>query len=185
MPHRLKRYLGMELAPVAVRILRGDPAPPGGATGSPTYCDLVLRAARGERFVLDPASVRRLSCPNPELALGFREPRFADVQPRIEGGTTAVVIGGEEADVWLFILTPAQVTRLATLLGGMQVSFRGEMAVCGEATAQVYRTEKANLSFLCQGCRELSGYRDDQVVVGLTPAEVAAVGKKIEEGRKR
>lgn len=189
----LKNYLRMPHSPVQVHIRRDGGADDGAERpplNAETYCQLVRRAAGGEDITLDAKGVRELSCPSPELALGFREPKYMDVQPRLAGGTRQVLLGvGNEGrgepDVILLILTPAQATDLALLLGGIQARFAGQMAVCGEATAMVHRDGRANVSFLCHGCRELAGYGADEVVVGITAAEARVAIAKIEGGRKR
>ncbi len=191
----LQNYLKMVVLPVTVHIFQGEETVPTrlkgeAARGALTYCQLVRRAAGGEEVVLDADAVKELACPSPELALGFREPKYVDVQPRIGGGTREVILGqgGEDLgdpDVILLILNPAQTTDLALLLGGIEANFAGQMAVCGEATAKVYRDGRANVSFLCHGCRELAGYGPDEVVVGITAAEARGAIAKIEGGRKR
>jgi uncharacterized protein (DUF169 family) len=136
-----------------------------------------------------------LSCPAAELTLGFREPRYADIQPRVSRPVRAVRIGPlQEADVVLLLLNPHQVMVLAILLGGMTAEFRGEMALCGEAVARVVNSGEPNLTFPCPGARELGGFQQNDVVVGLPRASVlglpermktfASLGCAVRQGRQ-
>lgn len=161
----VRTYLDMEFPLVGIKLLTEEVErdhPPGPCT----FCQFVRAALEeGREFII---SGDDLSCPSAELALGFREPRYVDVEPRVKKPVKAVRIGPlEGADVVLFLLNPHQVMVLAVLLGGITAEFRGEMALCGEAVAQVVNTGQPNISFLCQGARELAGFQRDEIVVGL------------------
>lgn len=161
----IRAYLGLEFPLVGVKLLTTEVErdhPPG----RHTFCQFVRAALeKGQDATITGDD---LSCPSAELALGFREPRYVDVEPRIRRPVEAVRIGPVEgADVVLFLLNPHQVMVLAVLLGGIKAEFRGEMALCGEAVAQVINTGQPNISFLCQGARELAGFQKNEIVVGL------------------
>jgi len=161
----IRTYLGMEFPLVGIKLLTEEvnrDHPPGGRT----FCQFVRAVLEeGREFIITGDD---LSCPSAELALGFREPRYVDVEPRIKRPVKAVRIGPlQEADVVLFFLNPHQVMVLAVLLGGITAEFRGDMALCGEAVAQVVSTGRPNISFLCQGARELAGFQRDEIIVGL------------------
>jgi len=161
----IRAYLGMEFPLVGIKLLTVEVKrdhPPGRRT----FCQFVRAALEeGREFLITGDD---LSCPSAELALGFREPRYVDVEPRVKKPVKAVCIGPlEGADVVLFLLNPHQVMVLAVLLGGITAEFRGEMALCGEAVAQVVNTGRPNISFLCQGARELGEFQREEIVVGL------------------
>jgi uncharacterized protein (DUF169 family) len=70
--------------------------------GPMTICRAVREALGGTEFVI---GIDDLDCPNAELCLGFREPMFVDVKPRIKTKTKTVRVGPlEGADVVLFVL---------------------------------------------------------------------------------
>ncbi|MFH1538725.1 MAG: DUF169 domain-containing protein, partial [bacterium] len=97
----------------------------------------------------------------------------------------AVVIGPVEgADVVLFVLNPKQVMKMSIILGGLSAEFRGEVAVCGEATAMVHAEGIPNMTFLCQGARMYGGYMDSEVVVGVPAFLVDKLEEKTEKLQK-
>lgn len=161
---RLRSYLGMNHRLVGVKILEENvdghhPAAPM------TFCQAVREALAGRELIVE---MDDLDCPSAELCLGFREPAFVDVEPRIKARTKALRVGPlEGADVVLLVLNPEQVMITSILLGGIKAEFKGEMAICGEAVAQVYNQGKPNLSFLCSGARDLGGFEVHELVLGL------------------
>ena len=161
---KVRSYLGMNHRLVGVKILEENLN--GEHPEAPmTFCRAVREVLRGKELVI---GIDDLDCPSAELCLGFREPMFVDVEPRIKSKTKAVRIGPlEGADVILFILNPEQVMVMSILLGGIKAEFKGEMAICGEAVAKVYNEGKPNVSFLCSGARELGGFEAHEVVLGL------------------
>ena len=161
---RVRSYLGMNHRLVGIQILEKDvdgehPEVPM------TFCRAVREALAGKELVI---GIDDLSCPSAELCLGFREPMFVDVEPRIKSKTRAVRIGPlEDADVILFVLNPEQVMVMSILLGGIKAEFKGEMAICGEAVARVYNEGQPNVSFLCSGARQFGGFETHEVVLSL------------------
>ena len=130
-----------------------------------TFCRVVREMLGGKELVI---GIDDLSCPNAELCLGFREPMFVDIEPRIKGKTKAVRIGSLEGEnVVLFVLNSEQAMIMSILLGGIKAEFKGEMAICGEAVAKVYSEGEPNVSFLCRGARDLGGFETHEVVLSL------------------
>ncbi|MFO7741568.1 MAG: DUF169 domain-containing protein [Anaerolineae bacterium] len=110
-----------------------------------------------------------IECPGASLALGMVEPVHVDVEPRIHVGVTSVRVGPVEgADQVVFTVTPRQAMVLAVLTGGIEAHCTGTHAVCGEVIARVYETGRPHLSLLCQGMRDLCGFRDEELVVGIS-----------------
>lgn len=161
---RIRSYLGMNHRLVGIKVMEKNVD--GNHPAAPmTFCRAVREALEGKELVME---IGDLDCASAELCLGFREPTFVDVEPRIKGKTRTVRIGPlEGADVILFVLNPEQVMIMSILLGGIKAEFKGEMAICGEAVAQVYNTGEPNISFLCSGARELGGFEAHEVVLGL------------------
>ena len=178
----IRAHLNMEHRPVGVRFVFDEPGDDPPRPDKPGwYCQMVLQAAAGR-----PATVRMedLSCPNSELSLGFRKPRFVKIKTGFDRLTRAVVVGPvRHADVILLILNNRQTMNMSILLGGISAEFRGEVAVCGEATAQVYLEGLPNLSFLCNGARLFGGYTDSEVVLGLPPLMAEKAADRILETR--
>jgi uncharacterized protein (DUF169 family) len=161
---KVRSYLGVNHRLVGIKISEENLDGNGLAVPT-TFCRAVREALGGKELVI---GIDDLSCPSAELCLGFREPMFVDVGPRIRSKTKAVRIGPlQSADVVLFVLNSEQVMIMSILLGGIQAEFKGEMAICGEAVAQVYNEGEPNVSFLCSGARELGGFETDDVVLSL------------------
>jgi len=181
---RVRSYLGMNHRLVGIKILQEDtdsnPSTELSADASMrpaqrdraifmTFCRAVREALGGKELIIEMGD---LDCASAQLCLGFQEPMFIDVEPRIKTKTKAVRIGPlEDADVVLFVLNPEQVMVMSILLGGIKAEFKGERAICGEAVAKVYNEGEPNISFLCSGARELGGFEAHEVVLGLPYAQ--------------
>jgi uncharacterized protein (DUF169 family) len=130
-----------------------------------TFCRFVREAARGKDFFI---KMKDLNCVNAEVALGFREPNYVNIEPRIKEKTAALRLGPvEDADVVLLVLNPEQIMIMSILLDGINAKFKGDMAVCGEAMAHVYNTGQTNVTFLCNGARLYGGFEGSELVVAL------------------
>src|SRR3989338_7402872 len=164
----IRSYIGSKYKLVGVKILNEIPKDLSDKPKKPMrHCQMVWEAAvLGKTFTY---MLEDLSCANAELALGFVEPKYVDVQPRIQpSDTKAIRIGSiDGADVILIILNPKQLMDLSVLLGGIKAEFKGEIAVCGEATSLPYMTKKPNISLLCNGARMFSDYKESELVLGL------------------
>lgn len=183
----LRAHLGMKYNLVGVRLVKEQDYTPGmvdsmRAGERKWYCAMVKQAACGKTFA---ATVDDMGCPNSELALGLRKPKYSNMPTMIKDNIKAVVIGPiEGADVILFVLNPKQVMKLSIILGGMSADFKGEVAVCGEATAMVIAEGIPNMTLLCNGARMYGGYIDSEVVVGVPPYLVDKLEEKVAKMNK-
>ncbi len=146
------------------------------------FCQAVREAANGKELdiILDD-----LACPNAEVTLGFDEPMYVDIQPRIKPADTQVVSVAplekmKDPDVVLTILNPKQTMETASLLEGMEAKFTGNLAVCGEATARPYMEKKGNVTFLCGGARTFGDYKESELIFGAPLSEYEKLADKIE-----
>jgi uncharacterized protein (DUF169 family) len=183
----VRQYLGMKYNLVGVKILTEDVPQDELDELRPDvpkqYCQFVKEASLGKSFILTEDD---FSCPSPIVTLGFREPVYVDIQPRISpANTKAVKIGPLEevndADVILAILNPKQVMEVAILLDGIEAKFVGSMAVCGEGTARPYMEDKPNVTFLCGGARIYGGYKDAEIILGSPLETFKKLSAKVEE----
>ena len=160
----VQRFLGLAHRPVGIQIEEGPrQKEPSGA---------LLRFCILEREDLsDGARVIRygdVECPGASLALGMVAPVRVDVEPRIHAPVSSVRVGPlEDADQVLLVVTPRQAMTLAIVTGGIEARCEGTHAVCGEVIARVHETGRPHLSLLCGGMRDLCGFRDEELVVGL------------------
>ena len=183
----VRQYLGMKYNLVGVKILTEDVGQDELDELRPdvpkAYCQFVKEAARGKSFIFTEDD---FSCPSPIVTLGFSEPVYVDIQPRISpANTKAVKIGPtsdiKDPDVVLAILNPKQVMEVAILLNGIEAKFVGSMAVCGEGTARPYMEDKPNVTFLCGGARIYGGYKDAEIILGTPRETFKKLSAKVEE----
>jgi uncharacterized protein (DUF169 family) len=177
MAESVRKYLGMKHQIVGVKI--NEKSNDAFKPQEPMwFCQMVYDASMGKDFLIEADD---LACPNAEIALGFREPRYVEIEPRIKDKVRSLRIGKiQNVDIVLLILTPDQVMALSILLGGVNPYFKGEMGVCGEAVARVYQERRANLSFLCQGARIFGNFRANEIVFGIPKQEFDELEKRIE-----
>lgn len=177
----IRDFLGMATRPVGVKLYRrGEPLPEGPfdePEKDMTFCRFVREAAKGRNFLIKEET---LDCANAEIVLGFLKPKYVKIEPRIEEETAALRVGAVAgSDVVMLILDPEQVMTMSILLDGVQASFKGNLAVCGEAMAQVYNTGRANLTFLCNGARIFGTYETSEIVLALPYRVFATLPSKI------
>jgi len=129
------------------------------------FCYILRQASSGRRFIV---SAKSLDCFGAEMSLGF-------IDPLNDKLTHAVVVEAlkenRNYDVVVVIANPEEVMRISALYyqvtdERIRAEFKGDKAVCGEATAEVLKTGKPNISFLCHGAREYSEYLAEEVVIG-------------------
>ncbi len=187
---KFRKFFELPSSPVAVRIL-SDSNEQKTSTSPMRFCEMVRRSAvYGESFVF---GVEELTCTSAELALGFTEPSYGEVYPRIKPANTKLVSVSplektdKKPDVVVVIGTPRKIMRVSTILSQLhekqpvEVKFKGEFAVCGECTAIPFMEKKVNLSLLCNGARMFSGYRDDEIVMGFPLDDFIRLSESTEE----
>jgi uncharacterized protein (DUF169 family) len=155
--------------PVGVKLFRqGDPIDDAGydkMEGRKTFCRHVHEAAAGKNFMM---RQEHLDCTDAEIILGFRKPRFAEVQPRITDEITTVRIGSvADADVVMLVLNPEQSMTLSNVMPGLGVTFKKNRTVCGEGVAYVYYNKKPTMTLLCIGARTDGTFASHELLVSL------------------
>lgn len=182
MDKEIRAYLGMRHNLVGVKIAtEGEASKNKQPPRRMRFCEMVYEAAKGDSF---DAEVEDYSCPNAIITLGYEEPVYVDVQPRINPAKTKVVKVGplsemKDPDIVLAILNPKQVMEVSSLLDGIEASFKGSMAVCGEGVALPYVKKKPNVTFLCGGARTFGDYKDSELVLGAPTETFVEVAEKI------
>jgi hypothetical protein len=111
--------------------------------------------------------------------LGFAEPKYVDLYPRIKPAKTKSVMVAplEEADlepdVIVVISFPARMMQIVQVLcratkKRLEASMTCEAsAIAGEATALPYMEKRPNLTLLCGGARGLAGYAENELALGI------------------
>jgi uncharacterized protein (DUF169 family) len=175
---KFRMYFKIPSSPVAVKIIKKDTDYGSYLKFLPKtemrYCDMVRKASLGEKFA---CTSENMLCANADLSLGFESPFLGDLYPVIKPAETACVLVFplEDADftpdLVLAVLTPKKAMDLVTAFKfvtkkGMTLFSSGERAVCGEVTALPYMEKRINITFLCDGARLFSNYRDSEIVYG-------------------
>ncbi len=166
---KAREYLGMLTQPVGVKLIRQgdqiDTTHYDKADGRKTFCWYVHEASRGKSFLV---RWEDLDCNRAEIVLGFREPRFANIEPRIREKITGVRIGPvADADAVMLVLNPEQGMTITNLLPEIRVSFKKNRTVCGEGMASVYNNQQPTMTPLCVGARTDGGFQADELLVTL------------------
>lgn len=187
---KFRKFFELPSSPVAVRIIN-DASEKKTATQPMRFCEMVRRSAvYGESFVF---GIEELTCTSAEFALGFTEPAYGEIYPRIKPANTKLVSISplekteKKPDVVIVVGTPRKIMRVSTILSQLhekkpvEVKFKGEFAVCGECTAIPFMEKKVNLSLLCNGARMFSGYRDDEIVLGFPLDDFIRISESTEE----
>ena len=191
---KFRKFFELPSSPVAVRIITEITEAHQEhktSTRPMRFCEMVRRSAvYGESFLF---GVEELTCTSGELALGFTEPSYGEVYPRIKPANTKFVSVSplertdKKPDSVIIVGTPRKIMRVATVLSQLhekqpvEVKFKGEFAVCGECTAIPYMEKKVNMSLLCNGARMFSGYRDDEIVMGFPLDDFVHIAESTEE----
>lgn len=188
---KFRKFFELPASPVAVRIISNGSNEQKTSTQPMRFCEMVRRSAfYGESYVF---SVEELTCTSGELALGFTEPSYGEVYPRIKPAQTQLVgvspleKTDKEPDVVIIVGNPRKIMRVSTILSQLhekepvEAKFKGEFAVCGECTAIPYMEKKVNMSLLCNGARMFSGYRDDEIVMGFPIEDFIRIAESTEE----
>lgn len=141
------------------------------------FCELVRKAAyEGESYV---ATEEDLSNYSTRVILGFNEPKFVDLYPRIKPAKTKSVLiaplekAEVEPDVVVIITDPAHAMLVVQALSrGLKKRLEASMScqgssIAGEAVAIPFMEQRPNLTLLCGGARELAGYSADELALGL------------------
>jgi uncharacterized protein (DUF169 family) len=185
MEKSIRSHIGSKYHLVGVKFLK-DELPPQGPFERPKkpimFCQAVKEAAAGKGFLM---YLEDEACPSAMVALGFEEPVYVDVRPRISPAEIkAVQIGPyeevEDPDVGLLILSPRQTMELSSILKGLKSQFSGAVAVCGEAAALPFMEKTPNVSFLCNGARVSADFRDNEVILGAPPQTFKELAEKID-----
>lgn len=180
---KFRKFFQMSMSPVAVRISdKVENVPEAKRPSSPiSYAEAVKRAASfGESFLLLKEDISRTE---DEINLGFSEPIYVDIHPRIKPAKTRSVYVaplekfGGRVDIILVIANPVKMMNLVQILyrltGEMFTpSMKASGGVCsGEATAIPFMEKRVNLTLLCSGDRVFGGFKEDELAIGF-PAEV-------------
>ena len=166
---KVQEYLGMATRPVGVKLvvdgeeLEHSDYEKVDIRGP--FCRFVHDASRGKKFFIE---LPDIDCNKAEIVVGFKEPRFANIEPRVKEKVKALVVGPTgDADVVMLILNAGQAMTLSNLLPEIKLSFRKNRTVCGEGLATVYNTKQPSMTLLCIGARTDGNFEPEEMLITL------------------
>ena len=172
---KFRKFFQLSSSPVAIKI--SDKEISGPRPKSPMrFCEFVRKAAYGgEEHVV---TERDLSNFTAAILLGFSEPMYVDLSPRIKPAKTKSIFvapldKAHEADVVVIITNPSRMMQVTQILHKVtKKQLEGSMtceasAIAGEATALPYMEKRPNLTLLCGGARTLGGYQENELAIGI------------------
>jgi uncharacterized protein (DUF169 family) len=175
-----RKFFRLSTSPVAVKF--SEDKLEGQRPGSPSlFCDFVRKAARDEEsYLITEEDLKNFVA---RVILGFTEPKYVDIYPRVKPARTKSVLVAplekmnREPDVVLVISDPARMMSIVQVLyratrARLEANMTCEgQAVAGEATALPYMEKKPNLTLLCGGARGIAGYKEDELIIGIPYSE--------------
>lgn len=176
----IKKILNTNFFPVGIKIIRDEnqqwDASFQEVKEDTRFCYYVRLAAQGNSYIIK--NDDKFECSTPYFCLGFKEPKYADFYPRITPAITKAVLVAPldcldlPIDSVIFIVNAKQAMLLIDGLRRIfkekiNVTLGASMSVCGEIVAHTIVKDAPNLSVLCGGARIFSGYKDDELVLGI------------------
>lgn len=174
--NKFRRFFELPTNPVAVKI--SSQQLDGGRPKQPSlFCDFVRRAAYGgEAVAINESDLQNFSA---RIILGFAEPKYADIYPRITPAMTKTIVvapldkASQDPDVVIIVTNPARMMEVLRVIFRItQKRLESSItcmasAVAAEATAIPYMEKKPNLTLLCGGARTIGGYQDEELAMGI------------------
>lgn len=173
---KFRKFFQLPTSPVAIKI--SDKEIGGSRPKAPSlFCEFVRKAAHeGESYVITENDLHNFTA---RVILGFTEPKYVDIYPRVKPARTKSVLVAplekieQEPDVVATITDPARMMQILQVLyrvtrKRLEASMTSEAsAIAGEATALPYVEKRPNLTLLCGGARSIAGYKENELAVGI------------------
>lgn len=173
---KFRKFFHMPSSPVAVNIST-EAGEDSNVESAGRFCQFVRKAAfERKEYTIEEDDLSNFT---PKIMLGFSEPQYVDIYPRIKPVETQSIkvapfeASGGEPDVIIVIGNPARLMEILQILHNttkdpLEASCTGEgSAIAGEATALPYMEGKPNLTLLCGGARTIGGFEDDELAFGI------------------
>lgn len=173
---KFRKFFRLSSSPVAVTLSQKK-AGKSNVKSPGRFCEFVRKAAfeRKEYVIKE----NDLSSFTPRIMLGFSEPQYVDIYPRVKPSETESVRvkplerSENNPDIIVIISNPSCLMEILQTLHKstnkrLEASCTSEgSAIAGEAVALPYMEEEPNLTLLCGGARSIGGYRDEELAFGI------------------
>lgn len=173
---KFRKFFQLPTSPVAIKVSEKEVKGPRPKAPS-LFCEFVRKTAHeGESFIITENDLLNFTA---RVILGFTEPKYVDIYPRVKPAQTKSVLVAplekfeQEPDLVITITDPARMMQVVQVLyratrERLESSMTCEAsAIAGEATALPYMEKKSNLTLLCGGARGIAGYGDDELAIGI------------------
>ena len=173
---KFRSFFQLPTSPVAINISNGEKR--GSRPKEPSlFCEFVRKEAHdGLGYLITESDLQNFSA---RIILGFTEPKYVDLYPRVKPAKTKSVAVAPlekvdfEPDVIVIITDPARMMKIVQVLyRATQKRLEANMtceasAIAGEATALPYMEKRPNLTLLCGGARDIAGYSENELALGM------------------
>lgn len=173
---KFRKFFQLPTSPVAIKI--SDKEIKGPRPRAPSlFCEFVRKAAQGgEACLIIEDDLHSFTA---RVILGFTEPKYVDIYPRVKPARTKSVLVGplekieQEPDVVVTITDPSRMMQILQVLHRatrkrLEASMTSEAsAIAGEATALPHMEKRPNLTLLCGGARSIAGYGENELAIGI------------------
>jgi uncharacterized protein (DUF169 family) len=173
---KFRKFFQLPTSPVAIKISDKEIKEPRPKAPS-LFCEFVRKAAHeGEPCAITENDLHNFTA---RVILGFTEPKYVDIYPRVKPVRTKSVLVAplekieQEPDVVVTITDPARMMQVLQVLHRatrkrLEASMTSEAsAIAGEVTALPYVEKKPNLTLLCGGARTIAGYKENELALGI------------------
>ncbi len=173
---KFKKFFQLPTSPVAIKISDEEISAPRPKAPS-LFCEFVRKAAHeGESYLITENDLHNFTA---RVILGFTEPKYVDIYPRVKPARTKSVLvapfekSEQEPDVVITITDPARMMQILQVLHRstrkrLEASMTSEAsAIAGEVTALPYVEKRPNLTLLCGGARDIAGYNENELAIGI------------------
>lgn len=173
---KFRKFFQLPTSPVGIKISDKETKRSRPKTPS-LFCRFVRKAAHeGESYLITENDLHNFTA---RVILGFTEPKYVDIYPRVKPAQTKSVSVAplekieQEPDVVVTITDPARMMQIIQVLyratrKRLEPSMTCEAsAIAGEATALPYMKKKPNLTLLCGGARGIAEYNENELAIGI------------------
>ncbi len=188
---KFRKFFQLPTSPVGIKISDKEVISGPRPKTPSLFCGFVRKTAHeGESYLITENDLHNFTA---RVILGFTEPKYVDIYPRVKPARTKSVLVAplekieQEPDVVVTITDPERMMQIVQVLyrairKRLEASMTCEAsAIAGEATALPYMEKKPNLTLLCGGARGIAGYKENELALGI-PFEtfVKLVGMLVE-----
>lgn len=178
----LQNFLSLEKKIIGITLLKGGRYDVN--VSHLRFCEALVRGVNGESMVFEGSMSL---CPSSDVALGFTQPKYVDISPRVKRKTKRILIAPldcwdfkEKPEVALVICEPSQAMQVTIALGENLSTVDGQIAVCG-LTSHTINEHESCLSLLCNSCRLYAGVKPNELGLAFPFSRLSGLWENIKK----